>query len=473
MKIVLIQPKAYKHAPDWVSEPLNLGYLASFLRQKGYSDSTIKIAAWEDDDSVIQAAAQADIVGITATSPLFTHGRELARHIKAINKDNIVIFGGAHPSSLPSITLEDRSIDIVVRGEGEQTFFELIRAIEQKRSLDSVLGISFRSDSGIVHNGPRPLIENLDSIPFPARDLMQQKRFSEIHFINSGIRVATVFSSRGCPFHCIYCGSHAIWTRRCRMRSPKNILAEIEELRVNYKIKRIYFYDDTFTIDKNRVFQFCAMLKAKKWKLEWGCNVHVNTITLEMLDEMKKAGCIEVWMGVESGSQRILDELKKGSKLFKIKEAFRLAKDVGLKRHAYMMVGAPSDSHESIEESRKLIEEIQPDYAAVTIFTPYPGCEAFDWAKSNNYVNEQMDWSSIDLHFSVTMPTQYLSKDELAKEHALFSKETAKYSPRGRRFKTLYRWYNRLKNSKPKEMPKLFFELTRKIFLKILTTVKN
>ncbi len=472
MKVVLIQPKAYKHAPDWVNEPLNLGYLASYLRINGYKDVSIIIGAWETDDKIVLEASQADIVGITATSPMMTHGRELARLIKKSNPSVPIVFGGAHPTSLPESTLSDVHIDIVARGEGEATFLDIVKSVEHKTPRESILGISFRKNGEICHNPFRPLIEDIDQIPFPARDLMKQKKFSELHCMGTGKRTANLFSSRGCPFQCTYCASHTIWTRKFRMRSPKNIIDEIEELVTDYKIKRINFHDDTFTVNRKRVFRFCDELKKRKLGVIWGCNVHVNTVDEELLTKMKEAGCIEVWVGVESGSQIILDELKKDSNINKIKETFRISKKLGLKRHAYLMVGSLSESRDTIRETKDLIKEIDPDYAAVTIFTPYPGCEAYDYAKAHDFVKDDIDWSVVDLHFSVTMPTKNLSQNELADEHSIFSAELEGRRRKSVRFRRLRRIWLALKTTPAKGYPQLMIRYGGK-FIRLFKSNKS
>lgn len=430
MKIVLVQPKAFKHAPAHVYEPLNLGYLAAYLREKGYPDVTVSIAAFEKDERIVNKAARAAVVGITATSPMITHGQQLAHLIKAANPKVTIVFGGSHPSAVPESVLENKDIDFVIRGEGELTLHELVQALEQASSTTNILGLSCRYNNTIIHNSNRPLVKNVDKFPFVARDLIRQEQFIARSFGNFAKRSAWVLSSRGCPFECTYCASNAIWTRRWRPRSPENIIQEIRQLVDIYRVEHINFADDTFTVDKERCLKFCRLLLENKLGLTWGCNVHANTADEELFREMKRAGCIEIWIGVESGSPAILKELKKNTTVSKIREAFRAAHAAGLRRHAYLMLGTASESYGTIEETENLVEGIRPDMAAITVFTPYPGCEAYDEAKKKGYVSDGMDWSAVDLHTTVTMPTKYLSKEEIASEHQRLSKKFKRYERR-------------------------------------------
>ncbi|MFC2156950.1 B12-binding domain-containing radical SAM protein [Acidobacteriota bacterium] len=463
MRVVLIQPKAYRHAPDWVYEPMNLGYLGSYLISHGHKNVKVKIGAWDTEKNIIKEASKADVVGITATSPMFIHGLHLAQQIKRTGRDPLIVFGGTHATCLPESTLKNPAIDLVVRGEGEATFLEIVKTVQESGDFSSVLGISLRRDGGIQHNPHRPLIEDLDSIPPPSRKLTRLNKFSEIYRMSLGKRTANMLSSRGCPFQCTYCASHSVWTRKCRMRSPENILDEIADLIKYYKIGRINFHDDTFTIDKNRVIEFCDRVIKSGLKFQWGCNVHVNTVDRELLQKMQEAGCDEIWIGVESGSPEILKAIKKNSNISKIKEVFADARELSIRRHAYLMVGVSEENRETIQATRQLVEDIQPDIAAVTIFTPYPGCEAYEEAKKSGYVKDDMDWSNVDLHHTVSMPTSYLTKDELTEEFQKLSKEYSHFKRQAPKRSLSDKIRFKLKTASLRDYPGLIVKLIIKI----------
>ncbi len=432
MKITLIQPRAWKDSPGYVFEPLGLGYLASYLKLKGYTDITVKLSAFDSGDDIIKDAVKSDIVGITATSSMMTHGKQLASEIKKRNQNTIVIFGGVHPTACPDTTAEDNNIDIVCRGEGEETMYDVAAAVEQDKPFADIPGISFKSDGKIIHNKVRTLGDDLDKLPYPDRDLIRQKIFSARFLKSYGRRSAFVFGGRGCPYKCSYCATDSVWSRQVRLRSPQNIIGEIEALIKMYDVNYINFADDTFTINKNHVFELCDLMKMNKLSIEWSCNVHPRTADKQLFQEMKNAGCTEIWVGVESGSQKILDELKRNYTLEEVKELFAFAKEVGLKRQAYIMVGTPGESKETLKQTEAFIDKIKPDIVFPSLFVPVPGSELYRKAKETGYVYDAMDWSDIKLIHARLPGTRYLSKEELLKESTLFYHKMKKYMRRNK-----------------------------------------
>jgi radical SAM superfamily enzyme YgiQ (UPF0313 family) len=425
MKITLIQPRV-GHDPSYIHEPLNLGYIAAYLKKHGYTDVNIHIGAFEADDKIISDAADSDIVGFTATSPMIKHAKDLAGKIKGANPESLIVLGGAHASVLPENVLQDINIDVVVRGEGELTMLELVQAIERKTSFENIRGLSYKQGGQIIHNPTRELIMDLDSLPFPARKLIGQDKFLEIGYKKYGDKGAWVFSSRGCPSCCTYCASNGVWTRRWRARSPANIVKEIRELVNEYGVDRINFADDTFTISKDRVSEFCNYLKKENLNVSWGCNIRANTIDKDLLKIMKDAGCTDVWIGVESGSPIVLQNIRKGITINQIKNAFMWSKEVGLKTRAYLMIGSPKESRETIQQTESLVDEIQPDVLEFSIFTPYPGCEDYKMAKEKGCVSDGMDWSMVSLLSSSLVGSQYLSKEEIREERNRLAKKYEK-----------------------------------------------
>lgn len=420
MKITLVQPRAGRYNPAYIHEPLNLGYLASYLKEHGYNDIRIVVSAFSDDEETILSQCEgSDVVGFTATSPMMSHALALAKEIRERNPDTITVFGGAHPSIEPHETLGNPVVDYVVREEGEQTLLELIDAIGGHHSPYTIPGLSLKDQDGnIIHNVPRGLVRDLDTLPFPDRDLFDQRRFLDVGYHRYGDRGAWVLSSRGCPFKCTYCASNKVWTRKWRARSARNIIREVKELKTSYDVDRINFADDTFTVSKKRVTDFCTLMIEDNLNIAWACNARVDTVDRELFALMKRAGCVEVWMGVESGSREILQEIKKDANPDQIIEAFRGAKEAGLKRRGYFMIGSRSESLETIGETERLIDTIEPDTLAFTILTPYPGCEEFEsWSRSNG--NRRIEWSEIDLleTEAVMIETRFLSRDQLKAEH--------------------------------------------------------
>jgi len=258
---------------------------------------------------------------------------------------------------------------------------------------------------------------------------MKQNRFLDMGQEKYGDRGAWIFSSRGCPYKCTYCASCSIWTRKWRARSPNNIVKEINSLIKEFNVNRINFADDTFSISKKRIIEFCEILINENLDVTWGCNVRVDNIDKNLFKIMKEAGCTDIWVGVESGSPIILEDIKKKITLNQIRNAFFWSKEVGLKRRAYLMIGSPKESKETINETERLLEEIKPDTMDFSILTPYPGCENYYDALKKGYINEKIDWSTIDLFNSECglLPTEYLNREEIAREHHRLSEKYKEY----------------------------------------------
>lgn len=382
MKVVLIQPKSFH---TW--EALNLGYLASYAKTQGFKNIKFFSGFYDADDEIITGSKGADVIGFTCTSPHMKHAQYLASKIK--RNGNHIVFGGVHPSCLPEQTLESDSIDAVVVGEGEEAFVDILRG-----NRDRIV--------------KKPYIEDLDSLPFPNRPLIRQERNIKQSFKDNGYRIASIFSSRGCPFRCTFCASHSVWSRKVRYRSADNILDEFEQVVKDLKIDFIKFSDDTFTIRKERVREFCEKKIERNMKTPWGCNIRADTVDEDLLRFMRRAGCREVWIGVESGSPRIVKEMKKGIDLDKVRGVFKLTAELGLFRRAYMLLGMPNENLEDIRLSERIVDEIEPDSVGFTILAPFPGTSYYDAT-----LHRDVDWSEVDEYENRITRTNHLSNGEL------------------------------------------------------------
>ena len=392
MEIVLIQPKSFH---TW--EALNLGYIASYAKKYGFDNFKFFSGFYDTDDEIIAGCRDADIIGFTCTSPHIKHAEYLASKIK--RHDNYVVFGGVHPSCLPEQTLENENIDAVVAGEGEQAFLEILRGNRER----------------IVR---LPYIKDLDALPFPDRRLIKQERNIQVAFNDNGVRIASIFSSRGCPYNCVFCASHSVWSRKVRFRSADNILDEFEQVVDEWKIDLLKFSDDTFTIKKSLVKEFCEKKIDRGIKTAWACNVRVDKVDEPLLRLMKEAGCKEIWAGVESGSMKILNDMNKKITIEQIKYVFAKTLELGFIRRAYMLLGMPEESLEDIKLSEKLVDEIEPDMVGFTILAPYPGTKYYDSA-----IHKDVDWSMVDEYENNITQTKYLTNWELHNEQARLVKK--------------------------------------------------
>ncbi|TRO50485.1 radical SAM protein, partial [Candidatus Bathyarchaeota archaeon] len=315
-----------------------------------------------------------DILGITSTTLTYKSALKIAAITKEIWPKCIVLLGGPHVTFWDNEALQEcREIDIIVRKEGEITFLELVKKIEASKDYSDVLGTTLRKNEKIIKNPDRAYIENLDDLPFPAHHLWPLERLTK-----HGIIIFPIITSRGCVYWCDFCTTVRMFGRRYRMRSPKNVVDELEYLIQRFGANRFTFYDDAFTVDQKRTVEICREIKNRKLKIEWDCETRVDMVTKELLLEMKSAGCVSVWFGVESGSQKVLDAMRKGISPTQTVNAFKWAKDAGLIAVAGVILGFPGETKETIEETTRFIEKLNPNDVGYYIATPYPGTPLYN-----------------------------------------------------------------------------------------------
>lgn len=284
-------------------------------------------------------------------------------------------------------TLEYIDCDFAIQGEGEETIVELVNALKSKKPLKNIKGLIFRKGGQIIVNPPRPLIKNLDDIPFPAWHLLPINKYKSL--FSRTKKFATMVTSRGCPFNCIFCSDKSRLGRMFRYRSPDNIIKEIKFLINNHGIKEILFYDDTFTVNRNRIIELCKKILAENIKVSWECRTRVDLVDKELIELMKKSGCYRIRYGIEAGNQRILNVLKKGITLEQAEKAIRITKEAGIETVTYFMMGSPCETIETINNSINFSIKLNPDYSVFAITSPSdPNSELFNWALKNNYINE-------------------------------------------------------------------------------------
>ena len=396
MKIVFIQPNVGFKGHTW--EAIGIGYLISYLK-KYYTkklDMDFYSAFYDSDETIINGSKDADIICFSCTSPQFKHGLELAKKLKT--KNNLIVFGGAHPSNLPDVVIKEACIDIIVQGEGEQAILKIVEIVDSGIKIEKqVMNLGY--------------IEDIDNTPFPDRKAIKNERNIETAYRDNALRIAAILSSRGCPFRCSFCSSHCIWGRMPRLRSPENIIKEFENLINEWKIDFVKFADDTFTINKQRVINFCKLKMEKGIKTPYGANAHINTIDEELLKYLAESNCQELWYGVESGSPKILSDMHKNISIDKIKEVFRLTKKYGIKTRAYFLLGMPNETIEDIKMTEKLCDEIQADIVGFSLLAPYPVNEHFNYEEMKNW-----DWSTFDEYNNDWVRTKTLTNEQLKAE---------------------------------------------------------
>jgi radical SAM superfamily enzyme YgiQ (UPF0313 family) len=321
-----------------------------------------------------------DLVGFTAMTNNYRSVEELLPLLKQRLSCPIVL-GGPHATLFPKRLVANPHIDYVVYGEGEETMRELVSAFQEHgprpplERLGQILGLCFEDHGQAICNPPRPLIEDLDALPFPARHLLDLSRYPL--YTSSGEPMVTVLSSRGCPYRCSYCYK-GILGRSYRQRSPDDVMAEIHHLMEAFDYRAFYFIDDLFTFDNARLEALTDCIIEEGLDIRWQCLARVDTVDRHLLNKMYEAGCREIHYGVESGNPQILRELGKGITLDEVREATTWTTQVGILAKGYFMLGLPGDTEETMEETIAFASELEIDQAMFSLTTPFPGTRLWD-----------------------------------------------------------------------------------------------
>jgi radical SAM superfamily enzyme YgiQ (UPF0313 family) len=315
-----------------------------------------------------------DVFGITSTTPTIVKAWKLAKNIKKNNPNCSIILGGPHPTALPEESLNHEGVDVIVRGEGEETIKEVCEKLEKRKSLIDVKGISYKDSGKIRHNISRPYIENLDKIPFPRWDLFDVKKYQPIQPLLTNRKSMNIMTSRGCPYNCNFCFKE-IFGRKYRMRSVENIVEEWRILVEKYKVEEIGIQDDLFNFDKKRVIDFCKNIRSEGLDVLW-CTpngIRADHADKEVLINMKKAGCYRISYGVENGNQNYLDNVVgKCIKLEQIRVATKLARNLKFKIGASFVLGNIKETISTMKQTIDFACSLPIDYALFSIATPYP-----------------------------------------------------------------------------------------------------
>jgi len=390
MKVLLINPN-YRNVYRYVSKestmiqpPLGLAYIAGFLRKNNIGVSILDLAALDLTNEQAKTEIEKikpEIIGITAATNTIEEAYDIANLAK--NKDILIVVGGPHPSIMPEQVLKEcNSIDISVIGEGEYTMLE----IAQKLPFEKIKGICYRKNKTAHRNEPRPLIQNLDELPFPARDLLPLDKYW-----SPGIRkypFATMVTSRGCPYNCSFCVNYTVAGKKFRSRSPESVLAEIDELVNKYKIKELNILDDNFTVIPNRVEKICDELAKRKYDLIWktGNGIRADCVNEALIKRMKDAGCYLVAFGIESGNKDILKKVNKGETLEQIEDAVRWSQKAGLLTEGFFIIGNEDDDEKTITDTVNFAKKLDLDIAQFQVFIPLPGSAYFEKIKKEGEI---------------------------------------------------------------------------------------
>lgn len=427
MKVILINPSSrgvYSKISASLGKtpPVNLAAIAAYLREREIEVTILDAAVLGLDFSQIEdfLSQGFDVVGVSSFTPTLNDSIEILRIAKKQNQNCVTVIGGAHVSALPKETLAQHAvIDYGIIGEGEITFYQLLRCLQNKDDPSTIPGLALSDAGNIKITSKRDLIEDLDSLPFPAYDLLPMDKYSlKLHHIWSSEKIAIkpytdLFTSRGCPYECTFCASKVIWGRKVRYKSSHYVLGEIDFLVQKYGIRAIEICDDTFLINKPRLDEILQGLLERNYDINFTCMSRVDDVDLETLKKLKKSGFRLIRFGVESCSQKILDAMKKGTKVEEIRRVFKLAKEAKIAATACIIIGYPGETRQTFECTLQTLKEIEPTAVDFFIAIPIVGTELYRIAKENNYLSNE-DWSNWTLiPERPPINTPYLNSQEL------------------------------------------------------------
>jgi magnesium-protoporphyrin IX monomethyl ester (oxidative) cyclase len=363
-----------------------------------------------------------DLVGVSCIfSSQFRNVSQVAKSAKKVDPGIVTITGGTHPTFLPELCMKNcRELDLIARGEGEHTLLDLVKASREGGEPGDIDGLVWKSDGELVINRDREPYKDLDSIPFPARDLFPLERYHEISIpmgmVYKRLPFMNMITSRGCPFHCAFCSSTKFWGNRYRKRSVENVLAEMEQLYHEFGIREFKFFDDNLTFDKKRARKLFKGMIERGIDVTWNTpnGVHVVNMDDEMLDLMKKSGCHELTLAVESGDQDVLrDIIRKPTRVDQIEDAARRIKRKGISAVGFFIIGFPGETRRQMKNTMDFSRKLDLDSISLFIFNPLPGTPLFQECVDKGYltldqVAEDVDycearidtpeWTSMEVH---------------------------------------------------------------------------
>ncbi|HBR16065.1 MAG: hypothetical protein A3G39_08720 [Deltaproteobacteria bacterium RIFCSPLOWO2_12_FULL_43_16] len=395
MNILLANPRSSSafQAFGFVFPSLGLLYVAASAEKEGYRIKVEDFNISKNNPASLDVSGF-DIVGITSDTRRFPSAVEIAQRAK--EKGRCVVMGGVHPPFVDEEILKAGYADFVVKGEGEITFPALLNAIKLNKDLQQIDGISFLKDGKIIRTKPRALIENLDSLPSPARHLIDIEAYKRAGFRYGGKRpIAVISTSRGCPYTCSFCLTPAIYGRGWRARSAHSIIAEIEELYHKYNYRAIAFCDDNFTVSPKRVIEVSNLIMEKGLDIWWWCLSSPNILLKneDMLSIMAKSGAKTIYIGVESASPATLKEFNKSMEEDTAYKAVNLLKKNGIQIFASYIIGGLNDDIKAILRTIKLAKRLDTEVAQFSILTPYPGTGLYEQIK---HILRHKDWGKYD-----------------------------------------------------------------------------
>ncbi len=417
MDVLLINPASRLINTNWAYRrffrpipPLGLCYIAGVLNNNGIETAVVDQYAELTEDTEIADLIRKEkplLVGFSSLTPIMPDIRRIVKYIQGLRIDTKIALGNIHATCFPEEIIREGVADIVIRGEGEITMLELCRAIKENKGLENIPGISFAKNGEVIHNPDRGLIEDLDSLSFPAWDLLSLDKYTEVPVV--GIRNTRAFpivASRGCDYRCYYCSQDKVYNK-VRYRKLERVIDEMEFFYEKLKIKIFGFSDAYFPFDEESGLKFCDLVikRGLHKKVKWCTETRVDKVTTRLLRAMKQSGAYLVMYGVEVGNQKVLNGIKKGTTLEQARFAVRETRKAGISTLGLFMLGLPGENEKTCRDTVRLAKELDCDFVKFNIAVPYPGSKFFnDCIKDKDFKDPEKftswyDWLSSEGEF--------------------------------------------------------------------------
>lgn len=388
--------------------PTDLMYLAAVAEKAGLDAKIADYSQGGNFENDLKEF-QPDYLLINVATPTFKNDLSSLTIAKEICPDIITIAKGAAFLTVAfEVMYFQKDLDLILFGEPEET----LREVLEGKEFSKILGLYYRDDLRAKFTGPRPFIDNLDKLPFPARHLVDNNIYRRPD--NNKVQ-AVIKVSRGCPFHCFFCLATPVSGAKVRKRSPENIIEEIRECVDKYGITNFLFWSDIFNIDKDWVMELCQKIIDSGLKITWSANTRADTADEEMANKMYEAGCRLVSIGVESGSQEMLDKIGKRITLDDVRLTVKIFKKAGIRIYNYFVIGLPWEDEDTVEDTIDFAIELDSDFISFYTATPLPGSKFYEYAKENNLINSDTSFSSA--YFYPSVNTHHLTKERVFQLH--------------------------------------------------------
>jgi anaerobic magnesium-protoporphyrin IX monomethyl ester cyclase len=400
--------------------PLGLGYIAAHLKNKGISVELVDCTFLSFKDAMERIRnSHPRIIGLQV---MFSMKEKALQMVELLRKDcELLVAGGPLPTSNPEEFLQ--SFDVVGLGEGEETMLDIVQAVQNGKPLKQVKGIAYKDLGKTIFTAPRDFINNLDEIPFPAREMFDNQAYKAYYSRNFGYTTTSIMTSRGCPFQCDFC-SRPVFGNRFRSRTPKNIAEEVQQVH-DLCYDRVWFADDCFTLGRKRFLDICHELIRRRINIGWECLSRVDTIDEEVAEKMRKAGCVRVFFGIESGNDTVLKLMNKQITVRQAEQAVNTCKKAGIQVGAFFILGYPGETDKTVLDTVDFASSLPLDYLSFTFPYPIPGTPLYERVKDSMIMEEWTEPDNIHLIKHKLLYQSSISESKL--KFALFKGMTQHY----------------------------------------------